>query len=206
VESVLDFSEMYRRVGVSRDQDILAVVNAMPEPRRSEAHAAIAAVETEALQAMVLTSGALQLGAWCAARGIPMGLVTRNTASSVAFFHDKHWSPRRPFSPAVARDHGLEHKPHPAALLHCSSVWGVDPSCCVMIGDSPRDDIVAGRRAGMLTILLAGSTGRLARGANASAVAAQLDGERVPHATAESLDGVPALLEQLFQVCEQDAV
>ncbi len=67
-----------------------------------------------------------------------------------------------------------------------------------MIGDSPRDDVVAGRAAGMHTILLLGDAGR--HGAGAAAAAAALEGERVPHATAMSMEDVPALLEAAFRV------
>ena len=128
VESVLDFAEMYRRgasprlappqrcadarplrpVGVDRSQDILAVIAGWDAPRRAAAQAAIAEVEAEALASMRLTAGAAALGAWCAARGIKMGLVTRNTASSVVHLHTHHWAPPlEPLWPAVARDDGL---------------------------------------------------------------------------------------------------
>ena len=215
VESVLDFAEMYRRgaspalrppqrcadarplrpVGVDRSQDILAVIAGWDAPRRAVAQAAIAEVEAEALASMRLTAGAAALGAWCAARGIKMGLVTRNTASSVVHLHTHHWAPPlEPLWPAVARDDGLPHKPDPAALLRCATTWGVPPASCAMVGDSPRDDVVAGRRAGMHTILIAGEAGR-----HGGAVA-PLDGERVPHATAMTMADVPALLEAAFDV------
>lgn len=222
MESVLDFAEMYRRgaalllharparsadalrsansVGVDRSQDILAVISTWDAPRRAEAHAAIHAVEAEALARMVLIQGAAELGAWCAARGVPMGLVTRNTAASVAHLHTHHWAPPllKPLWPAVARDDGLPHKPDPAALLHCAAAWGVPADSCVMIGDSARDDVVAGRRAGMFTVLLLGTSGR--HGAASAAAAAALGGEQVPHATALSMADVPMLLESAFEV------
>ena len=184
---------------MDRSQDILAVIASWEEPRRVAAHALIAEIEAEALSRMRLMAGAAALGAWCAARGVPMGLVTRNTAASVAHLHTHHWQPPHvPFAPAVARDDGLPHKPHPAALLRCAQAWGAEPSGCVMIGDSPRDDVVAGRRAGFHTILLVGELGR--HGAAAAAGAAGLEGEKVPHATALSMEEVPSLLERHFEV------
>ena len=219
MESVLDFAEMYRRgaphavppatdrlalwltrvraVGVDRSQDILAVISGWDAARRAAAHATIAEVEAEALARMRLMHGAAELGAWCAARGVPMGLVTRNTAASVVHLHTHHWAPPLvPLWPAVARDDGLPHKPDPAALLRCAQTWGVPPASCVMVGDSPRDDVVAGRRAGMHTILLIGEAGR--HGPAAATMA--LEGERVPHASALSMADVPALLEAAFEV------
>lgn len=198
VQSTLDFTAMYARCGVDKSQDILAVISSWTDPaRRAAAHAAIEEVEQEALATMALLPGAAELGKWCAARNLPLGLVTRNTAASVAYLHTKHWSPLAPFSPAVSRDQGLQPKPHPAALLHCAERWGVAPAECVMIGDSPRDDVVAGRRAGFVTILIAGATGR--HGTAAAAAAAEHP-ERTPHAQVDGLHELPAALERLFLV------
>ena len=86
------------------------------------------------------------------------------------------------------------YKPDPAALLRCAAAWGVPPASCAMVGDSPRDDVVAGRRAGMHAILISGEAGR-----HGGAVLA-LEGECVPHAMAASMADVPALLEAAFEV------
>ncbi len=45
-------------------------------------------------------------------------------------------------------------KPDPAPLFHATRLAGVDPRCCVYVGDDERD-IVAGRAAGMLTVAAA---------------------------------------------------
>lgn len=185
---------MYERVGVSRSDDLLAVIATWPAERRDAAHATIREIEEEALTRLSLTNGAAELGRWCAERGLPLGLVTRNNAAAVDYFHANVWSPLPLFSPALARDAGLAHKPNPAALLRCAEVWGVHPQSCVMIGDSPRDDVVAGRRAGMRTILLTGEYTRdTTRDVDAT-------GERTPCATAVTLADVPAILESLFTV------
>jgi beta-phosphoglucomutase-like phosphatase (HAD superfamily) len=198
VQSTLDFTAMYARCGVDKSQDVLQVIASWPDPaKRADAHAVIEEIERDALKTMALLPGAVELGHWCSARGLPLGLVTRNTAASVAHLHTIHWSPLPPFKPAVSRDQGLPSKPHPAALLHCAESWGVAPSECVMIGDSPRDDVVAGRRAGFMTVLIAGSTGR--HGTGAAAKAAEHP-ERTPHAQVDGLHELPAVLEQLFVV------
>ena len=46
-----------------------------------------------------------------------------------------------------------QRKPHPAPLLRAAEVMGVDPRCCVYVGDNVRD-IDAGRAAGMRTVHL----------------------------------------------------
>ena len=46
------------------------------------------------------------------------------------------------------------YKPSPAALLHICETWGILASECIMVGDSVKDDIVCGNRAGAVTVLL----------------------------------------------------
>jgi HAD superfamily hydrolase (TIGR01549 family) len=147
----LDFKEMYRRVGC-RTMDILSEIDTMSEERQREANGIIFEMEQEALQTMRQMLGAEELGAFFDARGMPRGLVTRNVATSVAHFHRHAWG-LPPFHPALARDF-KPYKPAPDALLHICAQWGVHPSEVVMIGDSAKDDIVSGNRAGAVTVLL----------------------------------------------------
>eukprot|EP00850_Spirogloea_muscicola_P011390 SM000070S21356 [mRNA] locus=s70:623539:625164:+ [translate_table: standard] len=55
-----------------------------------------------------------------------------------------------PFAPALSREF-LPYKPDPAPLLHICNAWSVLPTEVLMIGDSVKDDIVCGRRAGAST-------------------------------------------------------
>jgi phosphoglycolate phosphatase len=81
------------------------------------------------------------------ALGCPWGIVT-NKAARFA----------RPLSTALGLDPGAlvcgdstpHTKPHPAPLLACAAILGVDPAACVYVGDDLRD-MVAGRAAGMST-------------------------------------------------------
>ena len=54
----------------------------------------------------------------------------------------------------VSGDTVNERKPHPLPLLHAAAVTGVSPDHCVYVGDAERD-IVAGRAAGMQTVVAA---------------------------------------------------
>ena len=106
-------------------------------------------------------------------------LITRNTSESVKFFHRLLPAGLAPFSPALSREF-LPYKPSPDALLHICKSWGIAPQHAVMVGDSakaslttarvcyvpcPRqgllvslqDDMLAGRRAGCVTVLLDGA-------------------------------------------------
>eukprot|EP00268_Persea_americana_P011343 TRINITY_DN14805_c3_g1_i5.p1 TRINITY_DN14805_c3_g1~~TRINITY_DN14805_c3_g1_i5.p1 ORF type:complete len:100 (-),score=20.11 TRINITY_DN14805_c3_g1_i5:411-710(-) len=57
------------------------------------------------------------------------------------------------FTPAISREF-RPYKPDPAPLLHICSTWDVQPNEVIMIGDSLKDDVTCGRRAGAFTCLL----------------------------------------------------
>ncbi len=184
-------------VGVPRDQDLLAVISAWPPRERAAAHLIIEEMESAALDRMALTPGAAALGAFCARRGIPLGLVTRNSSACIDRLHALHWRhPLPPVAPALARDSGHPHKPAPDALLACAAAWGAPPARCAMIGDSARDDVAAARRAGMAAILLRSPHSRAALPPGAAPPPA----EQTPDAVVASLADAPAALEALFAV------
>ena len=214
----LDFAEMYRRVGC-KTKDILSEIEGWPEEQQKKAHEVIYEMEQEALRTMKRMPGAAELGAFFDARGMPRGLVTRNVQTSVAHFHANAW-PLPPFTPALARDF-KPYKPAPDALLHICERWGVHPSEVVMIGDSAKDDIVSGNRAGAVTVLLdtegkwtmdgddgvsAGKRDADATTDNGIAVTARLEGEMVPTFIVSSLDEVAPLLEQHFKLAPPGVV
>ena len=176
-----DFKRMYERVGCVTS-DILTEIDTWEPARRERAEAIIHEMETEALVGMRVMPHASSLGAFLDERDVPRGLVTRNVSASVDHFHAEHWCGRpefghersskqdnerrstsvsssgsflglKPFFPALARDF-RPFKPAPDALLHICAAWGVPPSACAMVGDSAKDDVVAGNRAGCVTILL----------------------------------------------------
>jgi phosphoglycolate phosphatase-like HAD superfamily hydrolase len=175
VFSEIDFKEMRRRIGAPAGTDILEHVASLPTERaRAEALSAIAEVEHAAIAGMRLAPGALALARELDARRVPRALVTRNVLRSLHHFHSLHWIPgvaaagpssaaaaeeadsstTPPFHPAITRECGLRHKPHPDALEHIAARWGVRADELVMIGDSAFDDVASGRRAGSVTVLI----------------------------------------------------
>ena len=214
----LDFAEMYRRVGC-KTKDILSEIDGWPEDKQRVANEVIYEMEQEALRTMRRMPGAEELGKFFDDAGLPRGLVTRNVQTSVAHFHANAW-PLSPFTPALAREF-KPYKPAPDALLHICERWGVHPSEVVMIGDSAKDDIVSGNRAGAVTVLLdtegkwtieeeeeeedgKGERGEVGAAAgttdNGIAVANKLVGEMVPTFKVASLDEVAPLLRRHFQL------
>eukprot|EP00887_Chlorella_sp_A99_P002692 scaffold6.g2692.t1 len=193
--AVIDFAEMRRRVaavaGLDRLQgDILDCIAAFPPKLQAAAHAEIAAIESQALADMQLMPGVLELSQFLDDRGVPRALVTRNVNASIDFFHRHHFT-LPPFTPALSREFA-PYKPNPAALLHIADKWGVQRDMLVMVGDSAKDDIVCGNRAGALTILL----DEQRRWPSADALA----GEERPDFIARSLQEVRELLEAHVQL------
>jgi phosphoglycolate phosphatase-like HAD superfamily hydrolase len=110
------------------------------------------ATPAQALVNMKLMPGTAELARALDARTIPRAIITRNVEAGMRHFHT-HVFPEKPFHPALARTF-TPYKPAPDALLHICNHWGIHPETAVMIGDSPKDDIVCGNRAGAHTILM----------------------------------------------------
>eukprot|EP00878_Enallax_costatus_P042431 GHUV01049790.1.p2 GENE.GHUV01049790.1~~GHUV01049790.1.p2 ORF type:complete len:167 (+),score=30.95 GHUV01049790.1:1169-1669(+) len=135
--------------------------------------------------------GLVDLCTFLDSKGVPRGLITRNVLRSVHFFHQNHM-PLPPFVPAISRECQFPYKPSPEALLHICETWGIVPSEVIMIGDSAKDDVVCGNRAGAVTILL-DTEGRY----NDPAL---FQGECKPTVIAKSLAEVHDLLQSTFEL------
>eukprot|EP00443_Scrippsiella_acuminata_P030002 CAMPEP_0115328646 /NCGR_PEP_ID=MMETSP0270-20121206/84793_1 /TAXON_ID=71861 /ORGANISM="Scrippsiella trochoidea, Strain CCMP3099" /LENGTH=389 /DNA_ID=CAMNT_0002749185 /DNA_START=46 /DNA_END=1211 /DNA_ORIENTATION=- len=152
----LDFQELYRRAGVPKGEDILSA------KWRADANACaiVEDFEEEGRRTLCLMPGAAELGAWLSAHGIPTALVTRNSARTLEHFFAHIWPASVPaFMPAISRDDPWASKPDPASLVHIAKQWGVPAGdSLLMVGDSPSNDVVYGKAAGVRTALL--DTGR----------------------------------------------
>jgi phosphoglycolate phosphatase-like HAD superfamily hydrolase len=153
-----DFKLMYERVGCVTS-DILSEIETWDLERQKKANAIIHEMEMVALEGMTVMPFAAELGAFLDAAKIPRGLVTRNVDKSVEHFHTEHWCKHEkytglaPFSPALSREF-KPYKPAPDALLKICQEWNLHPSEVMMVGDSAKDDVVSGNRAGCVTVLL----------------------------------------------------
>lgn len=185
----LDFVEMRRRCGCETP-DILGEVDSWPEERRTKAYEIIGEMEREALKTTTLMAGASAVAETLDAIGIPRALVTRNASSSVDVFHSSIWS-LTPFEPALSREF-KPYKPAPDALLHICKLWGCDPGEVIMVGDSAKDDVVSGNRAGAITVLL--DSGRTKAWAEDFGVD-ELPEEMVPHFVCDNMHDFVTLLK-----------
>mmetsp|Transcript_11841 Transcript_11841/g.13771 ORF Transcript_11841/g.13771 Transcript_11841/m.13771 type:complete len:238 (-) Transcript_11841:1041-1754(-) len=147
---VLDFAEMRRRVGV-KEGDILHVISSWPEEEKAAALSTIETIEAEALEKTELMPHLESLCAFLDSKSVKRGLVTRNVQNSIDHFHNLF--PLPAFSPALGREFE-PCKPDPAAILHICEKWDIPPEECVVVGDSLKHDVIAGKKAGAKTILL----------------------------------------------------
>ncbi|KAJ1453660.1 HAD-like domain-containing protein [Pelagophyceae sp. CCMP2097] len=158
IKPTLDLAEMYKRVGVANDEDILEKLETMNTEERLKADGIIDGLEAEGRATMALMPGAVDLVRWLRRHGIPTAVVTRNTQKTVDFFHAEVW-PQSAFDPAVSRDSGVAAKPDRAAMDKIAQKWGMQTTELLMVGDSLANDVGFGKNAGSLTALLGAHEG-----------------------------------------------
>jgi len=120
-----------------------------PGAGRDRAFAILERHEEEAARISELNDGALDVMDALGRRGIPSGLVTRNSRTSVARVLEKH---RLGFGVVVTRD-DAPAKPRPEPLWLICDRLRVPPARTLMVGDF-KLDVLAGRNAGTRTALL----------------------------------------------------
>ena len=192
---------MYAKCGVSTDQDILEVIETYSANKKAAAYKVIEDMEAEAAGTMQLAPGVLEMANWLHAHEIKIALVTRNTQKTVSIFHERLWKPFRPFEPAISRDFvfpKLPPKPDPAALFYIADLWNckLPSDDIIMVGDSPSNDIVFGKRAGVKTVLV--DTGRKFLEKESYKINSDAGADLV----VESLALLPHFIEQSYSLVE----
>nr|ACG48930.1 catalytic/ hydrolase/ phosphoglycolate phosphatase [Zea mays] len=197
---VIDFPAMYREVlggdaayAAARGAgggsvDILHCIEDWAPDKQRHAYEVIARFEREGLDRLQIMPGASELCGFLDAKQIRRGLITRNVKDAVDLFHQRFGMT---FTPALSREF-RPYKPNPAPLLHICSAWNIPPHEVIMVGDSLKDDVVCGKRAGAFTCLL-DETGRY--GPHDS-----LPEEVKPDFKVSSLTEVFAVLEEHFDL------
>ncbi|GLT99280.1 hypothetical protein SLE2022_167260 [Rubroshorea leprosula] len=158
---VIDFPAMYRSVLGENEYnrvkaenpsgiDILHHIEKWSPEKKQKAYQIIADFERQGLERLQIMPGAAELCGFLDSKKIRRGLITRNVKESVDLFHERFGVT---FSPALSREF-RPCKPDPAPLLHICSAWEVQPTEVMMVGDSLKDDVACGKRAGAFTCLL----------------------------------------------------
>ena len=149
----LDFPAIKRELGCPVDEPVLEFLETLPPSIRSELMKVLQEKEDIASEASRPNKGAEQCLSSFKKKGIPIGILTRNSLGSVkkALKNFKSIS-YDDFKSIITRDFSLP-KPHPDGVVKSARIMGLSPSELLMVGDF-RFDVIAGNAAGSTTVLL----------------------------------------------------
>ncbi len=150
----IDYAAIKRAIGCPPGIAILEFLDQLTENPRRESQAVLERYEAEAAAAAQPNEGAEDLICWMRARGIPMGLLTRNSRNSVcAALANFERVALEDFAVVITRADVARPKPHPEGVRLAAERLRLSAAELAVVGDY-RYDIEAGRQAGALTFFL----------------------------------------------------
>ncbi len=149
VRQSLDFMAIKREIFGSTEGFILERMAGLDGPARARAEGILERHETGAARAAEPVDGAVEFLGWLADRGFRRGIVTRNSPRSVAIVQEKLGIK----VDAVVTREDAAPKPSPEPVLVACRRLGIAPAEGLFVGDY-EFDMLAGRRAGITTVLL----------------------------------------------------
>jgi HAD superfamily hydrolase (TIGR01549 family) len=144
----IDFQALRREMGIMVG-DIVDHLKSADEHERQRLEMILHRFEEDAAVNAELQAGARELLGALRARGIRVGLLTRNSRKSVATVVEKFGLA---FDATLTREDAA-HKPSPEPVLRLAQKWGLHPTEVLVVGDYIHD-IRSGRSAGSKTVLL----------------------------------------------------
>jgi len=151
----LDFPALRGAIGCPPGTLILEYIDALPtEEERILKRKVLADFELAAARASIPNDGAEETIGLLRDHGIGVGILTRNTRSSImASLMNFTRISERDFQVIVTRESEGRPKPHPDGVLAAARALGVAPHEMLVVGDFVFD-IAAGKAAGSPTVLL----------------------------------------------------
>jgi hydrogenase expression/formation protein HypE len=150
----LDFPAIKREMGCPADQAILEYLETLPSAERAVPLKILEEKEMAAAETSSPNNGAEKCISVLKKRGLILGILTRNSLSSVKRalrqFSDVTV---KDFAAIITRDLSLP-KPNPDGVYKAARQMGLLPSQLLMVGDF-RFDVIAGKAAGARTVLVA---------------------------------------------------
>ena len=116
-----------------------------------------------ALECMTIQEGGPELVSFLAQNDVRRAVLTRNFESNALLAQQMYFDVNRDatFDLVIGRDthyneiEPLEEEiPKSERILYICELWGCSPSEVIMVGDSIKDDVLEGNRAGASTVLL----------------------------------------------------
>jgi hydrogenase expression/formation protein HypE len=151
----LDFSIIKKTLGCPSEIPVLEFVESIAgHEERTAAFDELNRFESLAAADSEPNPGAVNLIRMIHSKGLPMGLITRNSIDSVkAALENFNGVSLDDFDIVITRDDPVKPKPSPEGILLAAKKLNVKPQHILMVGDYVFD-IDAGRSAGTLTALL----------------------------------------------------
>ena len=145
-EPMLDFPRIKSEMGIG-DRPILEALEELDGRARAAAEAILLRHEEHAATRSTLNPGCDELLGWLRERKIPLALITRNSADSVATVIERHGL----LVDLILTRGDAPPKPDPRALHVACERLGVAEADAWMIGDG-QYDVEAGNAAGIRTV------------------------------------------------------
>lgn len=149
----LDWQWFRKKLGCPKHMGILEYIEAEPDPaRRSAMEQELERYELVGADRSRPAPGAGALVLRLRAMGLALGIITRNSRSSVdrAFLRFDDVGPGH-FDLIITRETPVPPKPAPDGIFHAARRLKIDPAQILVVGDF-RFDIEAGSRAGAVTV------------------------------------------------------
>lgn len=153
----LDFALIRRSIACPDGQSILEHIESLTdEGERSRAAATLDRIEMEAAAKSMPNDGAEELVHNCQAKGLRLGILTRNSDAAVQLsLANFARVEAAAFDIIVSRETDIEPKPSPDGVLLAARAMQLEPAQILVVGDF-RYDIEAGIAAGSPTAYLVG--------------------------------------------------
>jgi len=152
----LDFPAIKRELCCPQDQPILEYLESRPRSLKTELMKILEEREKQAAKASVPNKGAEECLSILINKGVSLGILTRNSLDSVKIaLRQFEGIGVDDFAAVITRDFSLP-KPHPDGVFMAARKMGLLPSELLVVGDF-RYDIIAGKAAGSLTVLITNS-------------------------------------------------
>jgi HAD superfamily hydrolase (TIGR01549 family) len=151
IDSGLDFDQMRRDMQFGPGELVLETLESLPEGERKErCRAILREHEHRGATSATLIPGACELVAELNHRRIPQAILTRNSREMTDLALRRL---QLAFNQILTRE-DAPPKPDPAGLITICRTWNVDVTEVIFVGDF-QFDLLAGRRAGIRTVLYA---------------------------------------------------
>jgi len=150
----IDFAAIKHAINCPIDHPILEYLDTLSTTRRAPLQKILEDMEKEAARESLPNDGAEAFILTLKDRGLPLAILTRNSLEAVSLALDRfNGVCAEDFSAIITRNDSLP-KPHPDGVHQAARRMGISVTQLLMVGDF-RFDILCGKAAGALTILLA---------------------------------------------------